>query len=117
MNQKQLNVLLWRICSCFSSISEVYFKLEMLRSWSGKANQSISNFEKIRTVGKGRCKTHAPPGHTVISIGMFSFTSISAYKIRKIQGGMQDSRNVKESQEALFALWENIAVSTLHRLT
>jgi len=37
----------------FSSISELYFKLEMLRSWSGKANQSISNFEKIRTVGKG----------------------------------------------------------------
>ncbi|XP_065064010.1 uncharacterized protein LOC135690390 isoform X1 [Rhopilema esculentum] len=35
------------------SISDVYFKAGLLRSWSGKANQSISNFEKIRTVGKG----------------------------------------------------------------
>ena len=38
-----------------SAIGETYFKPELLRSWSGSGNQSISNFEKIRTVGKGMC--------------------------------------------------------------
>ena len=58
-------------CLCFSSISELYFKLEMLRSWSGKANQSISNFEKIRTVGKGWFLTRSSYRFTLISIGVF----------------------------------------------
>ncbi|XP_048580556.1 uncharacterized protein LOC5518663 isoform X2 [Nematostella vectensis] len=32
---------------------DLYFKAEKIRGWSGMQPQSISNFEKIRTVGKG----------------------------------------------------------------
>ncbi|XP_029199657.2 uncharacterized protein LOC114964483 isoform X1 [Acropora millepora] len=32
---------------------ELYFKQEKMRGWSGMHQQSINNFEKIRTVGKG----------------------------------------------------------------
>eukprot|EP00794_Sanderia_malayensis_P019541 gene19541-21473_t len=35
------------------SMSDFYLKAAQLRTWSGTSNQSISKFEKIRTVGKG----------------------------------------------------------------
>ncbi|XP_041376669.1 uncharacterized protein LOC121389122 [Gigantopelta aegis] len=36
-----------------SSVGELYFKVEKLRGWSGRHQQSLAGFEKIRTVGKG----------------------------------------------------------------
>ncbi|XP_059148769.1 uncharacterized protein LOC131935999 [Physella acuta] len=35
------------------SIGELYFRLDKLRNWSGRHQQSLAGFEKIRTVGKG----------------------------------------------------------------
>ena len=35
------------------SIGDMYFRLDKLRSWSGRHQQSLAGFEKIRTVGKG----------------------------------------------------------------
>ncbi|XP_048236777.1 uncharacterized protein LOC124117551 isoform X2 [Haliotis rufescens] len=36
-----------------SSVGEMYFRLEKLRNWSGRHQQTLAGFEKIRTVGKG----------------------------------------------------------------
>ncbi|CAG5117686.1 unnamed protein product [Candidula unifasciata] len=35
------------------TVGELYFRLEKLRNWSGRHQQSLAGFEKIRTVGKG----------------------------------------------------------------
>uniref|UniRef100_A0A2C9JNN1 non-specific serine/threonine protein kinase n=1 Tax=Biomphalaria glabrata TaxID=6526 RepID=A0A2C9JNN1_BIOGL len=35
------------------SIGELYFQLEKVRNWSGRHQQTLAGFEKIRTVGKG----------------------------------------------------------------
>jgi len=35
------------------SVGELYFHADLLRSWSGSGNQSISSYEKIRTIGRG----------------------------------------------------------------
>ncbi|GFO11680.1 serine/threonine-protein kinase nek8 [Plakobranchus ocellatus] len=35
------------------SIGDMYFRLDKLRNWSGRHQQSLAGFEKIRTVGKG----------------------------------------------------------------
>ncbi|KAK3766064.1 hypothetical protein RRG08_002301 [Elysia crispata] len=34
-------------------IGDIYFRLDKLRNWSGRHQQSLAGFEKIRTVGKG----------------------------------------------------------------
>ncbi|GFR93665.1 serine/threonine-protein kinase Nek8 [Elysia marginata] len=35
------------------SVGDMYFRLDKLRNWSGRHQQSLAGFEKIRTVGKG----------------------------------------------------------------
>ena len=37
----------------FSSVGELYFKMEKLKNFAGPNQQSLAGFEKIRTVGKG----------------------------------------------------------------
>ncbi|XP_066917979.1 uncharacterized protein [Clytia hemisphaerica] len=39
--------------SAMGNIGELYFNANLLRSWSGSSSQSISNYEKIRTLGRG----------------------------------------------------------------
>lgn len=36
-----------------SNVGELYFNANLLRTWSGSGSQSISNYEKIRTIGRG----------------------------------------------------------------
>lgn len=44
------------LCLLYSNLhpGELYFKQEKMRGWSGVQQQDISNFERIRTVGKGQ---------------------------------------------------------------
>ena len=55
--------LTWPDLVYCSSVGELYFKVEKLRGWSGRHQQSLAGFEKIRTVGKGNNKltTWGPP--------------------------------------------------------
>lgn len=39
--------------SDLSNVGELYFNANLLRTWSGSGSQSISNYEKIRTIGRG----------------------------------------------------------------
>ena len=38
----------------YSSVGELYFKMEKLKNFAGPNQQSLAGFEKIRTVGKGK---------------------------------------------------------------
>ena len=41
------------VFSCSCEPGDLYFQSEKLRKWSGATPRSISNFEKIKVVGKG----------------------------------------------------------------
>ena len=40
-----------------ANVGELYYNANLLRSWSGTGTQSISNYEKIRTLGRGTLVT------------------------------------------------------------
>ena len=54
MNLIILMFLLFCLIHHRGNIGELYFNAHLLRSWSGSSSQSISNYEKIKTLGRGR---------------------------------------------------------------
>ena len=96
----------------FSSLQpgDLYFKAEKMRGWSGVQPQSISNFEKIRTVGKGK-KKH----HQLCLSDAFSCTTCDLMKSNVIISGAYGAAVLyrKKDDDSLVILKE----ISLHELT
>jgi hypothetical protein len=55
LNFKIINALSFSCALCYScEPGDLYFQSEKLRKWSGATPRSISNFERIKVVGKGK---------------------------------------------------------------